>query len=157
MVTGLRRGELCAIKWRHVNLPNGVLSLERSISQRGSRTWEKETKTHQQRRITLDHETVRPLVEHRTRCEARAAALGTELSEHAFVFSAQSGSFHASLRMRAASAAVGGCGLGLGGEGGSASAIGFAATHFQRTARRSAPLRMKWICRTVDAESGRQV
>jgi hypothetical protein len=42
MVTGLRRGELCAIKWRHVNLPNGVLSLERSVSQRGSRTWERE-------------------------------------------------------------------------------------------------------------------
>jgi integrase len=103
MVTGLRRGELCAIKWRHVNLPNGVLSLERSVSQRGSRTWERErerererdTKTHQQRRITLDHETVRLLVEHRTRCEARAAALGIELSEHAFVFSlAPDGSTH---------------------------------------------------------------
>jgi integrase/DNA-binding transcriptional regulator YhcF (GntR family) len=87
MVTGLRRGELCAIRWRHVNLPSAVLSLEKSISQRGSRTWEKETKTHQQRRITLDQETVRLLVEHRTRCEARAAALGIELSAHAFVFS----------------------------------------------------------------------
>jgi integrase len=76
MVTGLRRGELCAIRWRHVNLLDGVLSLEKSISQRGSRTWEKETKTHQQRRITLDQETVRLLVEHRTRCDARAAALG---------------------------------------------------------------------------------
>jgi integrase/DNA-binding transcriptional regulator YhcF (GntR family) len=95
MVTGLRRGELCAIRWRHVNLLDGVLSLEKSISQRGSRTWEKETKTHQQRRITLDQETVRLLVEHRTRCDARAAALGIELTDHAFVFSlAPDGSTH---------------------------------------------------------------
>jgi hypothetical protein len=49
----------------------------------------------------------------------------------------QSGSFHASLRMRAADFAWW--------TAGSASAIGFAATYFQRTARRSAPLRMKWI------------
>ena len=52
MVTGLRRGELCAIRWRHVNVPSAVLSLEKSISQRGRQTWEKETKTHQQCRIT---------------------------------------------------------------------------------------------------------
>ena len=95
MVTGLRRGELCAIRWRHINFQSAILSLEKSISQRGSRTWEKETKTHQQRRITLDQETVPLLVEHRTRCESRAAALGTELGDHAFVFSlAPDGSTH---------------------------------------------------------------
>ena len=95
MVTGLRRGELCAIRWRNVDLPSAVLSLEKSISQRGRRTWEKETKTHQQRRITLDQGTVRLLAEHRTRFEARAAALGFELSDHAFVFSlAPDGSTH---------------------------------------------------------------
>ena len=95
MVTGLRRGELCAIRWQHVNLAIAVLSLDKSISQRGARTWEKDTKTHQQRRITLDQETVRLLVEHRTRCQARAAALGIELTDHAFVFSlAPDGSTH---------------------------------------------------------------
>jgi integrase/DNA-binding transcriptional regulator YhcF (GntR family) len=95
MVTGLRRGELCAIRWQHVNLAFAVLSLDKSICQRGARTWEKDTKTHQQRRITLDQETVRLLVEHRTRCQARAAALGIELSDHAFVFSlAPDGSTH---------------------------------------------------------------
>ena len=35
----------------------------------------------------------------------------------------------------------------LGAAGGSASAIGFVVTHLQRTARFSAPLRMKWIWR----------
>ena len=50
MVTGFRRGELCAIRWRHVDLGVGVLTVERSIGQRSGRTWEKDTKTHQQRR-----------------------------------------------------------------------------------------------------------
>ena len=36
MVTGLRRGELCAIRWRNINFQSAVLSLEKSISQRGA-------------------------------------------------------------------------------------------------------------------------
>ena len=34
--------------------PRGVLDIRASIAQGGSRTWEKDTKTHQQRRIALD-------------------------------------------------------------------------------------------------------
>jgi integrase len=51
MVTGMRRGELCGIRWRHLDLPTGVLRLDRSIGQRSGQMWEKDTKTHQQRRI----------------------------------------------------------------------------------------------------------
>jgi integrase len=58
MVTGFRRGELCAIRWRHLDLTAGVLVLERSIGQRSGRTWEKDTKTHQHRRVALDPETL---------------------------------------------------------------------------------------------------
>lgn len=76
MVTGFRRGELCAIRWRHLDLTASVLTLERSIGQRSGRTWEKDTKTHQHRRIALDPETLSLLREHRDRCEANAAALG---------------------------------------------------------------------------------
>ncbi|NMH97962.1 site-specific integrase [Pseudonocardia acidicola] len=95
MVTGVRRGELCGIRWRNVDLDAGVLTLDRSIGQRGSRMWEKDTKTHQHRRIALDPETVEVLVEHRRRCGARAAALGLELADDAFVFSlAPDGSMH---------------------------------------------------------------
>ncbi len=65
MVTGFRRGELCAIRWRHLELAAGVLMLERSIGQRSGRTWEKDTKTHQHRRIALDPETLSLLSEHR--------------------------------------------------------------------------------------------
>ncbi len=95
MVTGFRRGELCAIRWRHLDLAAGVLTLEKSIGQRSGRTWEKDTKTHQHRRIALDPETLSLLGEHRDRCEARAAALGLELTDDAFVFSlAVDGSEH---------------------------------------------------------------
>jgi integrase len=87
MVTGVRRGELCALRWRHLDFSTGVLVVRRSIAQRDGRTWEKDIKTHQQRRITLDKDTVQLLKEHRERCESQAATLGVELGDEAFVFS----------------------------------------------------------------------
>jgi integrase len=88
MTTGARRGELCALRWSNVDLPTSVLTLRRAISQDGTVSEEKDTKTHQQRRVTLDPETVAVLTEHWDRCRGRAAALGLELSREAFVFSA---------------------------------------------------------------------
>lgn len=87
MVTGLRRGELCGLRWRNLDLETGVIHLEKSIGQRGSKTWEKDTKTHQDRRIFLDPDTVALLRDHRSRFEARAVALGISLSDDSFVFS----------------------------------------------------------------------
>ena len=95
MVTGFRRGELCALRWRHVDLANGVLVLQRSIGRLNGRPWEKDTKTPQHTRITLDPESVILLSEHRERSAARAAALDVELADDAFVFSsAVDGSAH---------------------------------------------------------------
>ena len=51
MTTGARRGELCALRWDGLDLDSAVLSIRSSITQEGSRSWEKDTKTHQQRRI----------------------------------------------------------------------------------------------------------
>jgi integrase-like protein len=42
----------------------GVLTLRRAISQFGRERSEKDTKTHQRRRLTLDPETVTVLAEH---------------------------------------------------------------------------------------------
>lgn len=95
MTTGCRRGELCALRWSHVDLDGGTLMLRRAISQDGKLREEKDTKTHQQRRIVLDPETVAILREHRERCEERARALGIEFSADAFVFSLEpDGSSH---------------------------------------------------------------
>lgn len=87
MTTGARRGELCALRWKHADLANGVLTFRRSIAQDGTETEEKDTKTHQRRHVTLDPETVSVLTEHWNRSEARAAELGVALGREAFVFS----------------------------------------------------------------------
>lgn len=87
MVTGARRGELCALRWRHVDLERGVITVRRAIAQDGADTEEKDTKTHQRRHVTIDPGTVEALTEHRQRWEDRVAALGVELSPDAFVFS----------------------------------------------------------------------
>jgi len=95
MVTGFRRGELCALRWLHLDLVAGVLTVKRSISQPDRRTWEKDTKTHQTRRIALDPETVALLTGHRQLCMDRAAQLGIDLAADAFMFSpAPDGSVH---------------------------------------------------------------
>lgn len=95
MVSGARRGELCALRWRDVGLDNGVLWVRRSIWQRSKQIGEKDTKDHQKRRIAVDPDTLVLLMEHRQRCEERAAALDTTLPAYAFVFSsAPDGSKH---------------------------------------------------------------
>ncbi|MGH3450695.1 MAG: site-specific integrase, partial [Haloechinothrix sp.] len=63
MVNGSRRGETCAIRWSHIDLENRVLHLEKAIAQIGAEIWEKDTKTHQDRRIVLDEQTADLLTE----------------------------------------------------------------------------------------------
>ena len=87
MTTGARRGEMCGLRWRHVDLERGVITLRRAIAQDKNETEEKDTKTHQRRHVTVDPETVAALIEHRERWEVRTAALGFALSLDAFVFS----------------------------------------------------------------------
>jgi integrase/DNA-binding transcriptional regulator YhcF (GntR family) len=89
MTTGARRGELCALRWSRIDLAPGraVMWLRRAIN-KGVDGWaEGDLKTHQQRRVALDPETVEVLTEHQDRCRARAEELGVELSLDAFVFS----------------------------------------------------------------------
>ncbi|MDR7300869.1 tyrosine-type recombinase/integrase [Haloactinomyces albus] len=89
MTTGARRGELCALRWRDVDLAAAVLTLERAIAfDPEQKVWfEKGTKTHQHRRVALDDVSVEILTEHRDRCRARAESLGEALSGDGFVFS----------------------------------------------------------------------
>ena len=78
---------MCGLRWSRVDLAGAVLTLRRSIAQHGGQVWEKDTKTHQQRRVALDPETVVVLTEHWDRCAARASSIGVELELEAFVFS----------------------------------------------------------------------
>jgi integrase len=87
MVTGARRGELCALRWDRLDFASGVLEIRTSIAQDGSRTWEKDTKTHQHRRIALDEQTMGLLRAYYLRCVERAAVLDLKLVPDARVFS----------------------------------------------------------------------
>ena len=107
MTTGARRGELCALRWDGVDLDRGALSVRSAIAQDGSRTWEKDTKTHQQRRIALDATTVGLLRAYRRECDEDAAALGVEISPSGRLFSARRTTRRGSPRRRSASATPG--------------------------------------------------
>jgi integrase len=83
MTTGMRRGELVALRFKRLDLDAEVIDLRRN--------WvlgkEKDTKTHQNRRIALDTETIVLLKEHKARVTKRVEDLGLKFSEDMFVFS----------------------------------------------------------------------
>lgn len=87
MLTGPRRGEVSALRWRHVDFERGLLTIHRSNAQPKSGLKEKTTKTGQARKIALDPHTLGLLAAHRDLFESRCAELGSTLSLDAFVFS----------------------------------------------------------------------
>jgi integrase len=87
MTTGARRGELCALRWNRIDFVASVLDIRSSIAQSSGRTWEKDTKTHQRRRIVLDAQTLTLLRAYLQRRVEQAAELRVELRDDAFVFS----------------------------------------------------------------------
>lgn len=89
MVTGMRRAELLALRWHDVDLAAGMLEIRRNYVWLAGRGIEKDTKTHQMRRIALDPATVDVLTAHRQQYEAQVRAIGLEPTDDAFLFSHQ--------------------------------------------------------------------
>jgi integrase len=87
MVTGVRRAELLALRWSDVDLSTGCLSISRNYLRVRGKTVEKDTKTHQMRRISLDSATVAGLTEHRQRYEELVRQVAVEPTNEAFLFS----------------------------------------------------------------------
>ena len=87
MLTGPRRGEVSALRWRHIDFDRGLLWVHRSNAQTKTGLVEKSTKTNQRRKIALDEHTVDLLQAHRTMWQQRCDALGVPLSLEAYVFS----------------------------------------------------------------------
>jgi integrase len=59
--TGMRRGELCALRWQHVDLDAGVVSVEQSVTQIGQQRVTTTPKNHERRNIKIDPRTVAAL------------------------------------------------------------------------------------------------
>ena len=86
MTTGIRRGEVCALRWNRVHIDEGIIEIRRSYTKLRGNGREKDTKTHQMRRIALDTETTVLLREHKARCQQRHAGLGTKWNEDTYLF-----------------------------------------------------------------------
>lgn len=85
-VTGARRGELCAIRWRDFD-KKGTLSIKHSIVDgRNDELIEKGTKTHASRKVVIDAMTMRVIDSQRERGEERSKECGRKFSRNDFVF-----------------------------------------------------------------------
>ena len=85
--TGARRGELCALRWSDVDFDRGELVIGRSMAETREGLFEKDTKTHAARRLSLDVVTVAALREQLAARNELSRQASIELSKHAFVFS----------------------------------------------------------------------
>ncbi|APU22928.1 site-specific recombinase XerD [Actinoalloteichus sp. GBA129-24] len=87
MTTGMRRAEVAALRWSRIDFDGEMIEIRRSYVMSRGEGREKDTKTHQIRRLALDSETVAVLREHLAACEARCAELGVKFDPEHFVFS----------------------------------------------------------------------
>jgi integrase len=86
-MTGARRGELCGLRWSDIDFATGVLHIRRAVKQIGRDVFEGDTKTHQERRVALPLEAVKPLRAFRRGLGRRAAAIEIPLARDPYVFS----------------------------------------------------------------------
>jgi integrase len=86
-LTGMRRGELCALRWSDVDLDAGMLTVNHSVVVAPKGLVEKSTKSNRERVVALDAVALALLEQHRSRAAQWVRQAGGELSARAFVFS----------------------------------------------------------------------
>jgi integrase len=85
--TGARRGEVCALRWSNVDFGLGTLTIERNIVEIPGNLIEKDTKTHANRRIALDSDTLVVFKNQLEMAQLRAELASTTVGDNDFVFS----------------------------------------------------------------------
>jgi integrase len=85
--TGARRGEVCALRWSNVDFERATLTIERNVIELPGRLVEKDTKTHANRRISLDPDTISVFTHQREAALSRAKTIDREVRAEDFVFS----------------------------------------------------------------------
>lgn len=84
--TGARRSELVALRWGDIDLEHASVVISRGVVVGPEGLVEKDTKTHQARRVSLDPTSLAILQSHRDRWDARLAAVGDAVGREAYVF-----------------------------------------------------------------------
>lgn len=85
--TGARRGEVCALRWPHVDVERGGVRITRALGHRDGGVYEKDTKSGDERWVSLDDVTMAMLAARRRRAIAEAQQADVWLAADAFVFS----------------------------------------------------------------------
>ena len=91
VLCGLRRGEICALRWRSVDLDAGRLSVVASARPGHGGVVEKETKTGRGRAVTLPPMLVTELKRHRTEQAQQLLKLGVRLTDDHHVLTREDG------------------------------------------------------------------
>jgi integrase len=87
MVTGVRRGELCGLQIRDVDLDRGLVHVAFNYVVRAGQRVRKDTKTHQDRWLAIDPVTCALIVSYLAEIKEELAAVGAGLRDDAYLFS----------------------------------------------------------------------
>jgi integrase len=87
VVSGVRRGELCGLQIRDVDLNRRLVHVAFNYVVRGGQRVRKDTKTHQDRWLAIDPDTCALIVTYLDEIRAELAAVGAGLCDDAYVFS----------------------------------------------------------------------
>ena len=87
VVTGVRRGELCGLQIRDIDLNRGLVHVAFNYVVRGGQRVRKDTKTHQDRWLAIDPDTCVLVANYLDEIRAELAAVGVELRDDAYLFS----------------------------------------------------------------------
>lgn len=90
VVTGVRRGELCGLQIRDIDLERGLVHVAFNYVVRGGQRVRKDTKTHQDRWLAIDPDTCTLVVTYLDEIRAELAGVSVELRDDAYLFSNES-------------------------------------------------------------------
>jgi integrase len=92
VLCGLRRGEICALRWRHVNLDDGQLSVAESAEQTETGVRYKEPKSGRGRTVALSTTVIEELRQHRIRQAQELLKFGVRLTNDTMIVCQADGS-----------------------------------------------------------------
>lgn len=91
VLCGLRRGEIAALRWRHVDLPAGQIAIVQSAEQTRTVVRYKAPKSGKSRTVALPATVLEELRAHRLRQAEELLRLGTRPSDETFVCAREDG------------------------------------------------------------------